>query len=506
VRSREEHRNIKTRIFKKKTNHIAEKLVYQKTSFVIIKPNSTKKRKKMVEKELTRRKQTNILTAILILGVVLTACTPEGQAQEMRLDVNQSTNELNSTLTPTPTLTAKEEMRSKYDLDIVGHTGHLDYENPYHPVFNEETFGFKPNDLDPRETIIIDQNFTVPAGETVLFEDVIVYVIPKSRGDINVYGNLIIRNSLIIWMQSEVQQTRLRVSDGGVLDIKNSFCYSGNNYWFNWDYDDGSTIKFDNFNGHPWGSIHQSNVTYSAINFSTAYLTLGSGIRNVNVFISDSHDVYFEIGLSHGNHRLKLPDTSKWTDWIIDDLYPDSIIEVRDSYIFQRDIDLENDAHVTIYDTPDAFNIGWTISNWDSGHKNCELVGLGEPGNDEGIYYEFQVWELPCNNSSLTLQNSRLRAAWPIPAGYLDLVIRDSYLGDPKNWGAARVSIYDSELDAIFAVQGGLIYLENCMVNLIIDVSGPGSIIYVYQVSGSYEVFERLEGRFIELDEPGPPW
>jgi hypothetical protein len=405
---------------------------------------------------------------------------------------------------PTPTIGPTADPRSKYEGEcafcFIGDS------NPREPVWDLEARGFTYHPDDPREILRIDETYYVPAGETVEIINKIVLVQPTQRKNILVDGTLIIRDSLMIWLQTEYQQTRLIVRDGGELYIKDSYSFWGNQYWVNWEFEDGSKIRFDHFIGDPWTSLDNS-VDYQAINFSTTKLTIGNHTQDSSIIVRDAHHLYLELFPPPGTHTLTLPEKHTWDDWLIEDLWPNTIIDARESYIFERDVSLSNGTHITIEDTPSGFSIGWAIHKNEPGFVDCELRGLGEPGDESGVFYELEIWELPCNNSSLTVKNSLLQRSWPVTWGWIHLKIFDSFLVDVRNYGEpATIEIYDSSLDIIAAYRGGRVYVENTPLREAVEVKDPDSEIYFYQVPGNYKVLESDGGKWIMMDQAGPPW
>jgi hypothetical protein len=441
---------------------------------------------------------------IICLVILLTSC--QRSSNESPTDVN-SPHTPSPSFTPKPTKTKKPsptpDPRTEYEDEYVfGFLG----DDPYEPVWDESVMGFTYQEDDPREKVVIDENFNVPAGETFTFENVIVLVQPTKRDDIEVYGTLIIKDSLLIWLQTEYQQCRLRIKSGGILIIENSYSFWGNQYWVNWEYENGSTIKFDHFIGDPWTSI-EGSVDYTAINYSTVKLTFSNHTHDTTMRISDSHHLWFEIFPPEGTHVISLPEKLQWSDWDLSDLWENTTIVVTDSYIYERDVSLSNNTHVTVVDTPSGFSMGWAIYKNEPGFVNCELRGLGEPGNEKGVYYEEMTWDLPCNNSSLTIKNSLLERAWPVTWGYIHLKVFDSFLVDIRNYGGpATMEVYDSTVDIAAAYQGGRIYLENSPVREAIEVKDAYSLIYGFGISDGYNILESDGGRFILLEEAGAPW
>jgi len=398
---------------------------------------------------------------------------------------------------------------SKYEGDCV--FCFVDGSDPSMPVWNDKLQGFEPQSGDTREQIVLDESFTVPAGQTVTFENKIIFVKPHQRRDIQAYGTLVIKNSLLIWVQTEHQETELRIKKGGKLSIENSYSFSGNQFWVNWNYEDGSTISFDHFVGDPWTSL-SGTVNYSAINFSTVHVTIFGNVKNTSIKVSDAHNVWLELYPPAGNYVMTLPVRHQWADWNISDSWPGTVIAITHSYIYESDMSINNDVHVTIMDTPSGFGLGWSISKDTPGYVDCELKGLGDPEKDQGVFYEDATWDLPCNNSSLTVKNSLLLRAWPVTYGYIHLKVYDSNLVDPRNYGPpATYEIYDSTIDHVAAYGGGLIYVENSKIRYDVEVNGSNSIVYGYGISArdpgtNFAIMKESGGRYIELKSPGVPW
>lgn len=387
----------------------------------------------------------------------------------------------------------------------------VDGSDPLEPVWNMEAGGWIHHPDDPREQIVIDESFAVAAGEEVVFQDQIVWVRPSRRQDIEVYGTLIIRDSLLLWEQTEHQQTRLRIKDGGRLIVENSYAFQTNQFWLNWEYEDGSTILLDGFVGQPWTSIHGS-VDYTAVNYSTVKLTFLNDVHDTVVEVSDAHHLWFELFPSAGDYEITFPEKRQWVDWQLSNLWPDTVVNVSHSWLYERDISISNDTHITVLDTPSGFSLGWAIGKNTPGFVDCELRGLGDPDKDDGVFYQDTVWDLPCNNSSLTVRNSLLQRAWPVIWGQVRLKIFDSNLVDPRNYGGpATIEIYDSTIDHVAAYRGGRVYIENSRIRYDIEVKDPDSTIYGYGISrrdgnGNIEIVEVDGGVYIQLESPGPPW
>jgi hypothetical protein len=396
--------------------------------------------------------------------------------------------------------------RSKYEGECV--FCWVDGSEPDMPVWSEAASGFVAQAEDPRPQVVIDQTFRVERGETRTFANTILRVQPSRRGDIEIHGTLILRDCLLLWEQTEHQQTRLRVKDGGTLQATNCYAFSSNPFWVNWEYESGATVVFDRFVGHPWTSI-QGVVDYESRNGSTVKMTIQNTTRGSSLRISDAHHLWFEIfPPSYRTVDITFARRRQWVDWTIADMWPDTVVEVEESYVYERDISLTRGNHVTVRDTTDGLSVGWAIYKNTPGFVDCEIVGLGTPGS-EGTYYAERTWEIPRMDASLTLVNSRLEKAWPTTWGYVHLVVRDSNLADPRVWGGpATYEIYDSTLDLAAAYAGGRMYLENCEVRHDIEVKDADTFIYGFGLRGrgATSIREIDGGRFVELETAGVEW
>jgi len=391
-------------------------------------------------------------------------------------------------------------------------------EGPAAPIGDPATAGWTYRPEDRREIVYLDENYQVPAGANRTFDNKIIIIKPVKRRDIQVFGTLTITNSLMLWRQTDSQQTRLAIEKGGTLIVKDSYAFSGNQYWLNWVYDDGSTAKFDHFVGDPWTTIHGS-VNYSAMNYSTVRLTLLDDAHDTHVQISNAHEVWFEVFPPEGTFTFTLPAKHQWADWTISDIWKNTTVEVHDSYIYERDISVRPNTHVTVQDTPSGFGVGWSINKDSPGYVDCELRNVGEPGvgtegTGGGKYYEKMTWDLPCDNSSLTVKNARLEKTWPYIWGFVHLKVYECNLADIGIYAAvgniygpiATAEVYESTIDEIFDNGGGRFYVENSEVSNIIAVRDAGSVVYGYGVTGPYELLKSGGGLYVPLDKPGPPW
>ena len=386
----------------------------------------------------------------------------------------------------------------------------VDGSEPDMPILKKPGPGYKPQLNDPRKQIEIDETFSVPAGEVVRIVDKIVWVSStEPEAAIEIYGTLIIKNSLLLWDQTGHHQITLYVKDGGTLDITSSYAFPTNQYWVNWDYEDGSTVILDNFVGNPNTALFGS-VDYSATNFSTVFLILFHNIYDSNVIVSDAHSLYFEIHPSPGEHDITLPAIREWVDWDLSNLWPNTTINVTHSYLFEQYLTVSADNHITVRNSPNIY-LGWNIRKDSKGVVECELRNMGDPGEGGGVLYKSQTWDLHCINASLTLINSHLLQAYPQITGNIHLRVYDSNLIDPRARGSSAIlEIYDSDLENVAAYEGATVYLENVRIMHDLEVSGTHSVIYGYRVkpwqSGwQFDVIEEGGGQYIELMLPGLP-
>jgi hypothetical protein len=81
----------------------------------------------------------------------------------------------------------------------------VDGSEPDMPVWDDNKGGWVPQASDTREQIEWDQTFAVAPGEVVTVENKIAWVRPTARANIVIAGTLYIRNSLLLWDQTEHQ-------------------------------------------------------------------------------------------------------------------------------------------------------------------------------------------------------------------------------------------------------------------------------------------------------------
>ena len=379
------------------------------------------------------------------------------------------------------------------------------------PIWSTRTNGYTHQPGDPREQIVWDDTFAVRAGRSTTITNSIIWIRPQRSADIEIFGTLVLENCLLLWDQDEHQQTRLRIKRGGTLHVTDTYSFSNNAFWVNWEFEDGATVWFDHFVGDPWTSIWGA-VDYESFNYSTVSMTIQDSTSGSTVEIENAHHLWLELFPPKGSVDISFARKRRWVDWVMDDLWPDTLIDIDDSYLYQRDISLSPGTNVTVRNTTDGFSIGWAIYRNEPGFVECELVGLGTPGSSTGTYYANRLWSLPAIDSSLRVINSRLEKAWPTTWGNMHLVVRDSNLADPRVWdGPATYEIYDSSLDHAAAYREGLMYLEGCTISGDIEVKNHGTYVYGYGLlskwpSNPFQIFELDGGQFIELEEPGRPW
>lgn len=372
----------------------------------------------------------------------------------------------------------------------------------------DEGWTYRPD--DGREVIVLDQTYSLGSDEEQIFDNKIIIVRPTEEGNIEISGKLVIKNSLVFWDQTQHQETRLQIKDGGSLEITSSYAFSTNEYWFHWEFEDGSTVVMDNFVGDPWTSVNGA-VNFTSKNYSTVKLTVQKETAGSSINIQNAHHVWLTLYLPDGKHEMHFPRLQTWQDWNLSGIWPDTEFTIQDSYIFEQDIALTNNTHVTAVDAVDGLNVGWTVSKTSGGFITCVLEDLGEPNNDEGVMYENKTWSLPCNDSSLTLINSKLKGAFPVMWGNVNLRVYNSNLVDPTHvGGGGTFEIYDSVIDNLTAKGGGRIYVENSVIRYDVEIEADSSV-YFYSEDVSapkypFAVIEIDTGQFIFLDTPGAPW
>ena len=375
-------------------------------------------------------------------------------------------------------------------------------------VWSEAPAGFVAQERDARAQVVIYQTFRVGRGETRTSSDTILHIRPSRRGDIAVHGNLILRDCLLLWEQTEHQQTRLRIEEGGTLRATNCHALSSNLFWVNWEFESGATVVFDRFVGDPWTSIPGA-VDCESTNRSTVKMTIQTTTRGSRIRIRDAHHLWLEIfPPAYRTGDVAFARRRQWVDWTIADLgagYRNrgrGLVPLR----ARHQPDTREPHHGP--GTTDGLGIGWAICKNTPGFVDCEIVGFGAPGSD-GTHYAERTWEIPRMDASLTLIDSRLEKVWPTTWGYVHLVVRNSNLAEPRVWGGpATYEIYGSTLDVAAAYAGGRMYLEDCEVRQDIEVKDADTVVYGYGLrgQGGSDVLEIDGGRFVQLESAGPPW
>jgi len=397
----------------------------------------------------------------------------------------------------------------------------FDGSEPGMPVWDSNAGAFRPQKTDKRKQIFINERFVVPKGKTKTFYNKIVWMRAKSdkEDDLEVYGKLRFINCLILWDQKFPRQNELRIKKGGSLFIKNSYAVIANSNWVYWEFESGSKVEFNRFASQYWTTIHGS-VRYTAKNFSTAWLTFLPSTKNSRVVILNAHSVYFEIFPPGGSKfTIRFPKKKKWENWSLNSVWPKTKVIVRNSYIWENDISLSNNVHATVKNSTEGFNIGWAVWEDDQdGPVNCILKGLGNPKNKKGTgtYYRRKVWRLPCNNSSLTVINSKLDTAWPNIWTEGTFKIYNSNLHEIMFGGGAKMEIYNSTLTFGKPTgDGSGLYLHNVKIRRDDRAAGlfPTDLakIYGYKVRAEkrgdkVKIVETDGGKYIKLTSPGPPW
>ena len=394
-------------------------------------------------------------------------------------------------------------------------------------MHSEDAVGGRvPHPDDPRAQVTIDETFTVEAGTEYLFDNLVVWVSPGSPADIEIYGTLRMRSSLLLWNQTQHQMTRLCIKDGGTLDISDSFAFTSNSFWLNWEYEGGSTIRLDHFVGTPWTTI-KGRVDYTAKNSSTVKITLldtpWTPLAGSSVRVDDAHHLWVEVFPPEDSAiDIRFPPLRTWVEaWDLSNVWPAASAVFANSFLYERDVSLSVGNHVTVRDTPSGFKAGWVLQESQQGffgtgqtEAACKLQGIGDPDNDHGVYYEHKTWAMPCTNSSLTVVNSKLDRIWPTLWDKINLTIRGSNLVDTRCGEGATYRIYDSTIDILEAKEGCLVYVENSQVRNDIIVKGS-STVYVYNVKSrqpqptwqpDFRVLTTNGGSYVELDAAGSPF
>jgi hypothetical protein len=382
--------------------------------------------------------------------------------------------------------------------------------NPRHPAFDATRNGSVPNPNDPRSQIIIDETFAVPAGQTVVWDNIIVWVRPKSRANIVVRGTLVVKNSAIFWDQTSPQQTNLEIESGGTFRAYNSTALQANLLLYNFNYRNGSTVELNHFHSDAWTAL-EGAVSYTAVNASTVHLTPLLGTNNSRITIRDAMSLSLELYTPPGTYEFTLPKKLIWTDWVINNLWPGTTLSATNSYMTKLSaVALAPGAHVTISNT-DHFILSWAIYKNTAGMVQCELRNLGDPTTTAVTFYADKQWDLPCVNSSLRLKNTNFLNAGLYSYGNVNLKVYDSRLADPQIYSGPGVQeIYNSTVINSFALNGGKVYLENVKVEREVQVDGATSEMYGFNVTSltatPFKIFQTNGGKYTTLTSAGAPW
>jgi hypothetical protein len=305
------------------------------------------------------------------------------------------------------------------------------------------------------------------------------------------------------------------VENGGHLKVSESVALSMNPFWINWEYNHGSRVTLNHYQGDPWTSAH-GDVVYTATNASVAHITLFDDMRQSQINVTDSYHAWFEMFPAAGTYELELPKRQQWQSWNPPAMWGTSTFTVTNSYIYDRDISLSSGVRVTVNNATDGLSIGWAMFKFGPGFVECEVRDFGNPDIDAGVMVADQTWDLSCVNSSLRVRNTLVRRFWPAVFGNVRLKVFNSNIVDPSVYGPSTMEIYNSTVDHLRVLsggvpQGGLAYLENVRVRYDIQVNGAGQIVYGYNVtsrntSSPFNIFQENGGQYITRTTPGAPW
>ena len=359
-----------------------------------------------------------------------------------------------------------------------------------------------PGRSDNREIVIINENFKVDRGETVIFNNKIVKMIAsgESQSQIVVKGNLVFENSLIIWDQKFNRQVELNVASGGFLTIKNSFGWaSGPANWWSWNYTNGSKILLDRAYIDVW-TTGRGSIDFTARNFSLARITLFDDIRNSKIRVEDSPAVDFELFTPQGSEiDISVPPGDSWVNWELNDFFPNTSIQILDSRIALIALTLNNRSDLTLRNNNDVL-LGMNIVGGEGKRRSCEIdnfgipfvpdrVGSNDGSNNQGEFVQYRKFDIDCNNSSFTAINSRLVGFFFHIQGNLDLLVTNSRLVDPTNGGCgANVIIRNSTLNLLRTWSGncgnqsdsGRSYIANSEIRMGVDAQGSRANVWLW--------------------------
>ena len=374
-------------------------------------------------------------------------------------------------------------------------------------------------DADDREIVNIDHNFKVLRGETVEFDSKIIIMSASNRlkKEMNIYGNLIIRNSILIWEQEYNQQVELVVKNGGSLRIVNSYADASGAGWWNWTYETGSKIYYERFHSAVWTTAAGSNIQYEANDFSWTRLTFLEGVNNSSFLINDALVLDLEIFTpKRSKISASVPPEGAVVDWELHNFYKNTTLDVNSSRATRIDLTLTEGTDLTLSDY-DGGNIGLIIDRTNKRRETCIIEGFGDPLAPEvGIRVEEKSWNFECIRSKLTLVNSRAVGIWPTIWGNVDLVVENSRLIDPGNLGCGANFIIRDSLVDLFRTrtgcdEGARSYIANSTVNQAVESSGSNVKVWLYntKILGHYTPYKTLEtdgAKIIEVYQDKVPW
>ena len=373
---------------------------------------------------------------------------------------------------------------------------------------------------DKREEFVIDETFRVSRGKRIVIEDKIIRMVASGdqSKDIEIYGNLEIRNSVIIWEQKFNQQVRLIVKNGGNLQIYNSYGFASVHGWWNWDFESGSTIFLDRAFIDVWTTA-AGRVNYSAQNFSQTRLTLIDSLRSSKVVVKDSIRTDLELFTPRGTRAtFSVPPSREVVDWKVTTLYPSSLIELTNSKIGRIDVTVTNDSDITLVNYIDG-QIGLSIDGGQNRRKTCSIDGFGDPRSMRGLRVESKTWEIDCNNSSVTFVNSNVVGFWFALWGNVELEVTRSRLIDITNAGCrSDLIIRESTVDLLrndsrdwCGNYSARTFVVNSEIKQGVDASGERSNVWLYNTvvksEGRNEALTARNGaRITRTDSNSLPW
>ena len=373
---------------------------------------------------------------------------------------------------------------------------------------------------DTREQLVIDENFKVSRGEHIVIEDKIILMIASGdqEKNIEVFGDLEIRNSVILWEQKFNQQVRLVVKNGGNLQIYNSYGFASVHGWWNWDFESGSTIMLDRAFIDAWTTA-DGRVNYSAQNFSQTRLTLMDSLRSSKVIVRESIRTDLELFTPRGTRAtFSVPPSREVVDWKVTTLYSSSLIELTNSKIGRIDVTVTNDSDITLVNYIDG-QIGLSIDGGQNRRKTCSIDGFGDPRSMRGLRVESKTWEIDCNNSSVTFVNSNVVGFWFALWGNVELEVTRSRLIDITNAGCrSDLIIRDSTVDLLrndsrdwCGNYSARTFVVNSEIKQGVDASGERSNVWLYNTvvksEGRDEALTARNGaRITRTDSNSLPW